>query len=147
MRTERTTPYKLDMRTSIAVLALGLLPCFACSPPHLATPLPEIAKLGTLDQVMDNQATAADPQWKKIGATSYTDADYTEFMALAERIEATSAKTKDFSKGPEFDALAQRLGEKAKALGSAASVKNVAAASAALGEMKATCKECHSKFK
>jgi cytochrome c556 len=64
----------------------------------------------------------------------------------------TSIKIKDFSKdfpkGPaDFEALATRLNEKAKALGAAASAKDAASARTALTEMKATCKECHSKFK
>jgi cytochrome c556 len=96
---------------------------------------------------MDNQATVADPQWKKIGETSYADADWAAFAVVSERIQATSLKTKDFSKGPEFDALALKLNEKAKSLGAAATAKDAAASSAALKEMKATCKECHSKFR
>ncbi len=134
------------MRNPLLVLALTL-PIAACGPPRLSTPLPDIARLGSIEQVMDNQATAADPQFKKIGAESYSDADYAAFSEVSERIQATSTKLKDFSKGPDFDALAQRLNEKAKALGTAAAAKDKASASAALGEMKATCKECHSKFR
>ncbi len=96
---------------------------------------------------MDNQATVADPQWKKIGETSYADADWAAFALVSERIQATSLKTEDFSKGPEFDALAMRLNEKAKALGAAATAKDAAGASTALKDMKAACKECHSKFR
>jgi cytochrome c556 len=40
-----------------------------------------------------------------------------------------------------------KLNEKAKALGVAAGAKDAAGARAALGEMKATCKACHSKFR
>jgi hypothetical protein len=118
-----------------------------CGAPITNTPVNDIPKLTSLETVMDNQATVADPQWKKIGETSYTDADWTAFALVSERIQATSLKTKDFSKGPEFDALAMKLNEKAKALGTAAAAKDAAGASAALGDMKATCKECHSKFR
>ena len=74
------------------------------------------------------------------------------FGQASERLLVTSAKIKDFSKdfpkGPaDFEALAARLNEKAKALGAAAAAKDAAAAKAALTEMKATCKECHSKFR
>jgi hypothetical protein len=125
----------------------AIVPLLACSPPKLSTPLAEIPKLSSLEEVMDNQATVADPQWKKIGETNYTDADYAAFVQVADRIQVTSLKAKDFSKGPEFDALAMRLNERAKALGGAAAGKDAAGASQALKEMKATCKECHSKFK
>ena len=135
-----------SVAVSFASLGLISITLAACSPPKLTTPIADIPKLTTLDAVMDNQATVADPQWGKIGAASYTDADYTAFAELSDRIQATSLKTKDFSKGPEFDALAQRLHDRAKSLGAAAAAKDAKASSAALGEMKATCKECHSKF-
>lgn len=118
-----------------------------CGAPITNTPVNDIPGLTSLETVMDNQATVADPQWKKIGEASYADADWAAFTLVSERIQATSLKTKDFSKGPEFDALAMKLNEKAKALGVAAAAKDAAGASAALGEMKATCKECHSKFR
>jgi hypothetical protein len=127
-----------------ATLALAAVHCGA---PVTNTPVNDIPKLTSLATVMDNQATVADPQWKKIGDKSYADADWAAFTLTSERIQATSLKTKDFSKGPEFDALAMKLNEKAKALGTAATAKDAAGASAALGDMKATCKECHSKFR
>ena len=133
---------------SITVLAAVFsLAAVHCGAPVTNTPVNDIAKLTSLETVMDNQATVADPQWKKIGETSYADADWTAFAQVSERIQATSLKTKDFSKGPEFDALAMRLNEKAKALGAATTAKDAAGASTALQEMKATCKECHSKFR
>ena len=96
---------------------------------------------------MDVQATVADPQMSKAGQASYTDADFAAFADVATRIQATSTKAKDFSKGPEFDQLADRLNGTAIALGKATETKDAAAASKALGDMKATCKECHKKFK
>ncbi len=133
----------------IAPLAVTLL--FACASPKF-TPVAEIPKLATLDDVMDNQMGAADPQFAKIGNGSFSDADFAAFGQASERLLVTSLKIKDFSKsfpkGPaEFEALATRLNEKAKALGAAAAAKDAAAAKSALTEMKATCKECHSKFK
>jgi hypothetical protein len=132
--------------TTILAAALALA-AVHCGAPITNTPVNDIPKLTSLTIVMDNQATVADPQWKKIGATSYADADWAAFSLTSERIQATSLKTKDFSKGPDFDALAMKLNDKAKALGAAATAKDSAAASAALGDMKATCKECHSKFR
>ena len=133
---------------SITVLAAAFsLAAVQCGAPITNTPVNDIPKLTSLETVMDNQATVADPQWKKIGEASYADADWAAFAQVSERIQATSLKTKDFSKGPEFDALAMRLNEKAKALGAAATAKDAAGASEALKEMKAACKECHSKFR
>lgn len=125
----------------------ALVASVSCGPPKMSTPVADIPKLTSLEAVMDNQATTADPQFGKIGKATYSDADYADFATTADRIDATSLKTKDFSKGPEFDALAMRLNEKAKALGTAAKAKDAAGSSKALQEMKGTCKECHSKFR
>lgn len=119
----------------------------ACSAPFKNTPLAEIPKLTRLADVMDNAATTADPQFKKIGQATFTDGELASLAVTAERVAAAAAKAKDFSRGPQFDALATRLEVKAKALGAAAGSKNAIGTDAALKEMKATCKECHSKFK
>lgn len=115
------------------------------------TPLAEIPKLTSLEDVMDNQATAADPQFKKIGQAKFDDAELAAMIQASERLQTTSLKSKDFSKTmkspPDFEALAQKLNDKAKALGAGAAAKDAAAINAALTEMKATCKECHSKFR
>ena len=137
----------MRLASTTAFAAVFALAAVHCGAPITNTPLNDIAALTSLETVMDNQATVADPQWKKIGEASYVDADWAAFSLVSERIQATSLKTQDFSKGPEFDALAMRLHEKAKALGAAATAKDAAAASGALTERKATCKECHSKFK
>lgn len=138
------------MRTTLLAAALAAsVTCalIACGPPIKNTPVEEIPKLTSLVEVMDNQATTADPQFKKIGEASFTEADFSAFAEVSRRIGATSLKIKDFSKGPEFNGLADRLHEKAEALGKAATAKDAAGANAALTEMKATCKECHSKFR
>ena len=137
------------MRSSVlaaSVALASLCALLACAPAR-NTPIAEIPKLTSIDEVMYNQATTADPQWKKIGQTSFTDEEYATFTMVSQRISATSLKIKDFSKGPEFDALAVRLHDKADALGKAAEAKDAAASNTALTEMKATCKECHSKFR
>jgi hypothetical protein len=127
----------------LSALVLGLSACA----PKKNVPLSEIPSLTKLDDVMAAQATIADPQFKKIGARAYGDADWAAFADAAARLTATSQKIKEFSKGPEFDALAQRLGEKAGALGTAATARDASGASSALGEVKAVCKECHKKFR
>ena len=129
------------------VVAVALVAAlFGCAPKK-TTPIEEIPKLTKLDDVMANQATVADPQFKKIGQASFSDEDYAAFADAAARLEATSLKIKDFSKGADFDALAMALNEQARALGDAARGKNAAASSKALADMKATCKTCHQKFK
>jgi len=106
-----------------------------------------VPKLTSLSELMDSQATIADPEMKKAGAAVYADTDYAAFTEVSNRIQATSTKAKDFSKGPDFDKLADKLHEVAASLGKAAAAKDAKASSDSLAAMKATCKECHSKFK
>ena len=128
----------------LAVLVAGAA---ACGPPIKQTPVEEIPKLTKLDDVMDNQATAMDPLFKKIGQTQFSDSDWAALTAAAARVQATSLKIKDFSKGAEFDALAMKLNQQAGELGATYTTKDPAAASTALANMKATCKECHKKYR
>ncbi|MEO8877221.1 MAG: cytochrome c [Polyangiaceae bacterium] len=136
------------MRSSLrSCLAPLFLIIAASCVPHRDLPPDQIEGLTKLSDVMDVQATIADPQMKKAGQANYTDADWAAFADLGSRIQVTSKKIKDFSKGPEFDGLANKLHMGAESLAAAASAKDAAKASASLTDMKATCKECHSKFK
>jgi cytochrome c556 len=132
------------MRISLLLVCMSLS---ASCVPHRDLPPDQINQLTKLDDVMDVQATVSDPQFKKAGETSYADADWAAFADMGNRIQVTSQKIHQFSKGPEFDQLAERLHTGAQNLSAAATAKDAAKASATLTEMKATCKECHSKFK
>ena len=83
---------------------------------------------------MDNQATVMDPLFKKIGQTTFTDEDWAALTAAAAKVQATSLKIKDFSKGAEFDALAMKLNGQATELGNSYASKDAVAANTALGE-------------
>lgn len=128
------------------ILISALLLTAGCAKKQ-STPLAEIPKLTKLEDVMDNQATVADPLFKIMSQASFADDQFKSMEDASARLQVTAPKIKDFTKGPEMTALATRLGEKAVALGIAAKAKDAAGAATALKEMKATCKECHSKFK
>ena len=130
----------------IALAAL-LLAAAACGPPQKNTPIEEIPKLTQLSDVMDNQATVMDPLFKKIGAQQFSPDEWAAITAAASRVQATSLKIKDFSKGAEFDALAMKLNQEATDLGNSYAGKDVGAANTALAAMKTTCKTCHKKFR
>lgn len=134
------------MQAPRLVLVLSLA-AFAACVPHRDLPPDQIKSLTKLSDVMDVQATIADPQMKKADKGAYDDADWAAFADVGSRIQVTSTKIKDFSKGAEFDGLANQLNMQASALSTAAQAKDAAKASAALTGMKAVCKECHSKFK
>jgi len=123
------------------------LPLAAACVPHRDLTVAQIAGVSNLEDVMAVQATVADPQWSKMNRTGYSDADWAALQDVALRIQATSAKTKEFSKGPMFDDFALRLHLHAEELQAAFSARNETKAAAALTAMKATCKECHNRFK
>ena len=129
------------------MLAFVVAGIAACGPPLKNTPVAEIPKLTKLDDVMDNQATAMDPLFKKIGQTSFNDEEWAALTAAATRVQATSLKIKDFTKGAEFDALAMKLNQGATELSNSYATKDAASANKALEGMKVTCKECHKKFR
>ena len=128
---------------SVLVMAVAV---GACGVPRRDVPTAEVAKLTSLKDVMDVQSTIADPELKKRDATSFTDADYAAFNEVSSRIQATSTKVKEFSKGPAFDKLADQLHETAVSLGKAATAKDAKASAESLGAMNAVCKDCHAKF-
>jgi cytochrome c556 len=134
------------MRIALLFLALPLLAA-ACAPPHRDLQPAQIESLTKLDEIMDVQATVSDPQFKKIGARQYSEADYEAFEEMAHRLESTTLKIHQFSKGPEFDAIADKLHAHAERLFGAASSQHAPSTSQALEDIQATCKECHRKFK
>lgn len=133
----------------LALLALFAPPLalLGCGPPVVHVTDDQIPRITKLETLMDAQATVADPQFRKLGAHSYTDADFSGFVDAGHRIQLTSAKIVDFSKGPEFDAIAMRLNEQARALASSGQARDEAQARATLKAMKAICKECHKRFR
>src|SRR5277367_3009856 len=115
-----------------ALIPLSLLFLAAC-PPNTRFTTEQVPTLDSLDDVMWAQSQSADPQFKKIGATTFTDDDYAQLTALAARIDATTAKVKkNFSRGPAFDAFADALAAHAKELADAATAKDAAKSTAAL---------------
>jgi cytochrome c556 len=132
---------------SLLPASLVLLSAVSCAPDQ-NTPLGEIPRLTSLADVMDNQKAAFDVQFAKVGHDTFSDDDFAAFAKSAERLQMTSLKSRDFSKGrADFEAIATKVGDQAKVLGTAAAAKDTAGAKAALTEMKAACKECHAKFK
>ena len=134
-------------RTAVLIAVLGVGSFVGCGPAHYIDNA-EIPTAQTLRPVMWSQAELADPAFKKIKATTYSDADWTAFAALGQRLQISSAKLRqDFSKGGDWNALADALGVHAGELVDAAKMKNHQAASAALVATRATCRDCHKEFR
>lgn len=128
-------------------LVATLLGLAACGGGGSQLQVDDINKLTKLSQVMEAQANLADPQFKKRDQQTFTDAEFATFADVGTRLQATALKAKTFSKGEGFDALATGVHDRAAELVTAAQAKDAAAARKALTEMKATCKECHKKYR
>src|SRR4051812_36818861 len=97
------------MRITFALPAASIVLSLAGCVPHKDVAADQIPSLTKLDDVMDVQGTVMDPQFKKMNKGTYTDQDWAGFADAGNRIQATSLKIKDFSKGPDFDTLAMQL--------------------------------------
>lgn len=129
----------------IAILGVGTF--IGCGPAHFIGNA-EIPTAKKLSDVMWSQAQLADPAFKKITAPAYHDADWAAFTALGERLQLTSVKLKqDFSKGADWNELAEALGVHAGQLLDAAKAKDQKAASTALASTRADCRACHKEYK
>jgi hypothetical protein len=128
-------------------LAIVALLAAACGPKQVYSDA-DVAHLPKLEDVMWSQAQVMDPAFKRVGAASYTDEEFVRFTAAAGRLRLTTARIKqDFSKGPEFNALADALAAQAEALAAASTAKDAPKASAALAATKETCRACHKRFR
>ncbi len=138
----------LTPRDLFASLAFAALPFLAAGcVPHRDLPPAQIETLTKLSDVMDVQATISDPQFKKAGQASYTAEDWAAFADMGNRLQVTSRKAHQFTTGPGFDKLADQLNQQAAALSAAAEKKDAGTASGTLTAIKATCKECHHKYR
>jgi hypothetical protein len=135
------------MKNGLFLGAVALAALSSCGPPVNNTPVAGIPAITSLTALMDVQATAADPQFGKRDQTSFTDAEFAALADTGAKIDATSKRLKEFTKGPEWDAMGAKLNEHANALSKAAQAKDAAGAGAALSGMKTVCKDCHSKFR
>jgi len=129
----------------IAVLIAGTF--VGCRTAHIIGDS-EIPTATELSSIMWSQAELADPEFKKIKAPAYHDADWAAFTALGRRLQISSVKLKqDFSKGEHWNVLADALGLHAGELVNAAKVKDRQAASVALTATRETCRACHKEFR
>jgi hypothetical protein len=131
------------MRSLRAIVLVSVVACL----PKRDLPPAEIQKLTSLPEVMQVQATIADPQFKKIDSAAFGNDDWIAFNDLGSRIQVTAEKARQFSKGPEFDRFAERLGQTGAELVEATQARSVPKANQALAEMRVICKTCHAKFR
>ena len=124
----------------MASLAVGCVP-------KTEIPLEEIPKVESFTRLMRFQATIADPQMKKADRAVFTEEDWTAFSDVAVRIGAASLKSKDFSRGGDWNQYCMDLNMRAQELGVATNTKDVQGAKNALAGMKQACRACHKKFR
>lgn len=110
----------------------------------------QLKQVDSLEEVMRVQAATMDPQFSKIGNTKFTDAEFAALVSAGQRIQTSSevVRTKHSTKRPaSFAAFAEQLGKYAGELSAAAEAKDAARSSAALQQMRDTCRACHKEHR
>jgi hypothetical protein len=129
-------------------LLLAVLPCFAACGPKVAYTDADVPKLAKLEDVMWAQSQAMDPQFKKMSQTAFTDDEFAALASAGARLKLTTARLKEsFSKGDDWNKLADELATHGGELVEVATAKDAVKSAAALQATKSTCKACHSKYK
>jgi hypothetical protein len=130
-----------------ALLAFFFVSGFAACVPQRNLTVEQLSHTQKRSEIMDAFSTMADPQFKKRDQQTFSDVEIAALADVGTRLEAGALHLKDFSKGPGYDALAVRLHDHAAELVDAAQAKDPVKLRNTLGEIKATCRECHKKFR
>jgi cytochrome c556 len=109
----------------------------------------QLKQIDSLEEVMRVQAATMDPQFGKIGS-KFSDADYAVLLTAGQRMQASAETVREkFSakRPPSFASFAEQLGKYAGELQAAAEAKDAGRASAALQQMRDTCRACHKEHR
>jgi len=143
----RMTPACKTWVVACAAL-VGLLG--ACSPPERDYDAKRILEVDDLEELMYVQATVADRRFRlarRADPDKITPAQFGEFVDMGQRLGASAGVLPKFSMGPEFDAYAKQLGERAGELERAAKARDGKATVGLAGQIRQVCAACHDKFR
>ena len=137
------------MKTQLLAVTLVLV---ACAAPNRPYDVDQIGTLDNLEDLMDVQATFADPAFDRLdglGDGELADADWQMFHTMGTRLVATSSRIRalGLSQGEDFDAWNNDLGMRAGQLAQAADVRDRANVVANAKAIRAACKACHDKYR
>ncbi|MFT7669296.1 MAG: hypothetical protein ACI8X5_001996 [Planctomycetota bacterium] len=138
------------MKVQLKVLC-GVLLAGACAAPHRDYDPQQIEGALTLEELMDVNASVADPLFKlgkKLRDSEITDEHWALFNDMGQRLHLTSLQVKTkFSKGPGFDAYLDELNEQSVELIHASLATDKSRTLDLLVEIKNTCAACHDEYK
>lgn len=138
----------IERRLLVAAAALALV--VACAAPQRDYTIDQIAEVDNLEELMDVQATVADPRFKlarSLEGQDFSDEDWAQFADMATRLQATTERCKKFSPGADFDRWNLDLQQQAIKLTTAVKARNSATSLKLVGGMRKTCAACHRKYK
>ncbi len=139
------------LRATLALLAFStLVTSISCRAPHRDYDTEQINALDDLEQLMDVQATVADPRFDladELKDRDFTAEDWAAFLDMGTRLQATAAKVASFSEGEDFDRWNTQLGNQARDLVTHIQAKAAPQTLATVHELQATCRACHDKYK
>lgn len=137
----------MQLRLCVLVLLAGSLSCRA---PRRDYDAARIADVKSLEELMDVQATVADPRFKlarKVHGKPLTDAQFAEFVDMGSRLQVTAKRMSAFSQGPGFDRYANDLASQAAELERAARGHDGPTTTGTALKIKKTCAACHGEFR
>jgi outer membrane murein-binding lipoprotein Lpp len=136
---------------AVAAGALCMTVASGCVPkPKQNYTTDQVKTLESLEELMRVQAETADPQFNRIGQSSFTDADYASLAQAAGRLQATSETLRSRhsqNRPPTFTTYATRLNELSGELLAAAQAKEAAKISDTLTSIRDICRTCHKEHR
>jgi len=143
----RMTPAR---KTRIVACAALVALLGACSPPVRDYGEKKILEVQDLEELMYVQATVADRRFRlarRADPEAMKPDQFGEFEDMGRRLLAAARVLPRFSKGPEFDAYAKQMGERAGELERAAKARDGKATIELAGQIRQVCAACHDKFR
>lgn len=110
----------------------------------------QLKQVDSLEEVMRVQAATMDPQFSKIGNAKFTDVEFAALVSAGQRIQTSAEVVREkhsAKRPPSFAAFAEQLGKYAGELTAAAEAKDASRSSAALQQMRDTCRACHKEHR
>lgn len=135
------------MRAAIPCLLLTLI---ACSPPKRDYTVDQIKAEADFEQLMYAQATIADPRFAlagKLDAAKMTKDDFAQFVDMGTRLDAASARLKDFSKGAGYDEYSDVQAKLSKDLVKYAQAGDGKKTLKTARGIQKNCAACHSEYR
>ncbi len=132
-----------------AAVSLLLSAVVACSVPHRDYSIDQIRAVEDLEELMDVQATVADPCFdlvEDLADQELSDAHWSRFQDMGTRLQATAARAVEFTMGKDYDRWNDDMSRHAAALVQSAAKRDKAGSFADIKAIQKSCRDCHDQY-